>query len=485
MLSRKTTNTSTPNPAKPKRSRASAPKVRTGCITCKTRHLKCDEEKPTCLRCRNDGFTCDGYLQSVVVSSSSRKKSKTVYVPWLPTPTSFIDRGSQTERRFLHHVQQNTTSHLTFTSTRLDFWNRLILAPAQTSEAVRHALVALGAAHWLFLTRIPNASPTPEAQQLEHLILQQYNMAIQDLTARMGESATTDLHLTLACCLIFFCIESMMGRYTESIQHLRAGSRLLASPNGASPSRESTPTSFSSDDAICEMAQTFSTLGIHAALFLDEPVVDDLSLYSRFNGASELLEGPFESLADARRQISAIEVDFNHSLEGAGGNVDAPQMQPIHHRVHRWMSRFDQSRKVLGESVKSQAEQHEFLSLCLSRRLWQSVIRPHTRAPSPTRFADATEDDQAFTEVLDLAEMLAMRRKDNHPVFTLSADIVPALNFICDTTDNAQIQRRAIHLLRGMQRREGLWDSVEVAEYLEDSLSARKILRHGWDDGEC
>jgi hypothetical protein len=33
------------------RKRAAKPKVRTGCITCKVRRVKCDEMRPECLRC--------------------------------------------------------------------------------------------------------------------------------------------------------------------------------------------------------------------------------------------------------------------------------------------------------------------------------------------------------------------------------------------------------------------------------------------------
>ncbi|KAH8894157.1 hypothetical protein GQ53DRAFT_716766 [Thozetella sp. PMI_491] len=48
-------------PVFPKRTRASKPKVRTGCSTCKTRRVKCDEAKPICQRCKKAGITCDGY----------------------------------------------------------------------------------------------------------------------------------------------------------------------------------------------------------------------------------------------------------------------------------------------------------------------------------------------------------------------------------------------------------------------------------------
>lgn len=46
---------------KPKRTRKSHPKTRTGCLTCKIRRKKCGEEKPACLRCTSTGRKCDGY----------------------------------------------------------------------------------------------------------------------------------------------------------------------------------------------------------------------------------------------------------------------------------------------------------------------------------------------------------------------------------------------------------------------------------------
>lgn len=33
-------------------------RVRTGCLTCRERHLKCDEGLPTCLNCTKSGKIC-------------------------------------------------------------------------------------------------------------------------------------------------------------------------------------------------------------------------------------------------------------------------------------------------------------------------------------------------------------------------------------------------------------------------------------------
>jgi len=38
-----------------------SPKAKFGCLTCKVRRVKCDELKPTCLRCQKLGLKCGGY----------------------------------------------------------------------------------------------------------------------------------------------------------------------------------------------------------------------------------------------------------------------------------------------------------------------------------------------------------------------------------------------------------------------------------------
>ncbi|KAK6827655.1 C6 zinc finger domain-containing protein [Apiospora arundinis] len=51
-------------------SRIGYEKVRTGCLTCKKRKVKCDESKPTCLKCRKSGKECAGYITAPVGSIS-------------------------------------------------------------------------------------------------------------------------------------------------------------------------------------------------------------------------------------------------------------------------------------------------------------------------------------------------------------------------------------------------------------------------------
>lgn len=47
-----------------KRQRQWSSKKKSGCLTCRIRKIKCDEEKPNCRRCFSTGRQCDGYSSS-------------------------------------------------------------------------------------------------------------------------------------------------------------------------------------------------------------------------------------------------------------------------------------------------------------------------------------------------------------------------------------------------------------------------------------
>ncbi|KAK6227552.1 C6 zinc finger domain-containing protein [Colletotrichum tabaci] len=75
-----------------KRRRAGGPKARTGCATCKTRHVKCDERKPTCFRCEKVGVACEGYVERV----DRRRRRQTQNVVRRTTPLLIAPRSRST-----------------------------------------------------------------------------------------------------------------------------------------------------------------------------------------------------------------------------------------------------------------------------------------------------------------------------------------------------------------------------------------------------
>ena len=49
-------------------------KSRTGCITCKAKRLKCDENKPACEQCTRKGLVCEGYQRDYKWRSYEEQK---------------------------------------------------------------------------------------------------------------------------------------------------------------------------------------------------------------------------------------------------------------------------------------------------------------------------------------------------------------------------------------------------------------------------
>ncbi|KAH6900216.1 fungal-specific transcription factor domain-containing protein [Thelonectria olida] len=54
----------------------SKPRSRSGCHTCKAKHLKCDETKPECLVCIRKGWSCGGYQREFRWSYKHERKTK-------------------------------------------------------------------------------------------------------------------------------------------------------------------------------------------------------------------------------------------------------------------------------------------------------------------------------------------------------------------------------------------------------------------------
>ncbi|GKT71215.1 C6 zinc finger domain protein [Colletotrichum tofieldiae] len=83
--------------------------------------------------------------------------------------------------------------------------------------------------------------------------------------------------------------------------------------------------------------------------------------------------------------------------------------------------------------------------------------------------------------LVDMAEdIVSFREEQPRPKFALVADIVPSLAYVCAFCENVELERRIIDVLRNMKRREGMWDSQEMANLYELVLQAK--LGNQWKD---
>ncbi|KAM7202671.1 hypothetical protein V8F33_002597 [Rhypophila sp. PSN 637] len=155
------------DPAQPgaarKRTRASKPKVRTGCKTCKIRHLKCDEAKPACRQCSKVRMVCDGYDHHRSPSSGESTS---------PTPSLSPSRTkySTHDIPYLDFFRYQLIDDFAGSSCT-DFWSRVVLCEAMTSDSVRHITLAIAALSKAISESPSDIKPSPLSPWTEKSVI--------------------------------------------------------------------------------------------------------------------------------------------------------------------------------------------------------------------------------------------------------------------------------------------------------------------------
>ncbi|KAI4863359.1 hypothetical protein F4820DRAFT_377933 [Hypoxylon rubiginosum] len=185
-------------------------KVRTGCLTCKARKVKCDEVKPRCHRCISTGRTCGGYVTKPNPG-----------LLWHRPRQLFQSIDTASEGRALQFFCEETAQFLSG-ATDPYFWTHLVMQFSNFEPAVRHSVVAISSLYEQF-----QAGGKVSSVHLgeNSLALQHYNAAIREL------KTTENQPLVLLVCILFICIEFMLSNKTAAIQHCKHGIALLENAN--------------------------------------------------------------------------------------------------------------------------------------------------------------------------------------------------------------------------------------------------------------
>ncbi|OHW91162.1 C6 zinc finger domain-containing protein [Colletotrichum incanum] len=143
-----------------------------GCVTKRSRKVKCDEAKPACARCTGTGRKCEGY--AVVVPSNraiARARSRTTRLKdALAQARAGWEGGSEkvTLEYFARDVAPKLPQNL-----ENQFWTVAVPRMSKSEPAIRHAMAAIGS---LFPQRSSNnasegGNPQADAHYREALLL--------------------------------------------------------------------------------------------------------------------------------------------------------------------------------------------------------------------------------------------------------------------------------------------------------------------------
>ncbi|KAJ3460567.1 hypothetical protein MRS44_011434 [Fusarium solani] len=420
----------------PRRQRRFATKVRTGCITCRIRRIKCDEAKPYCHRCTSTGRKCDGYA---ILGPATRKPQSP---PAQPTP------GGNPEERQALYIFRTKVAMSIASSLDFGFWAHDLLQTAETYRTVQHAVVALATAYRSSIL-IEHGSRTQERQ----FILTQYNKSITSLQHCLSnqELLTRDQKvIILMVNLVFICICAVQGFQEEACVHLRNGLSLfhewqLGVSEGSTQASTPTPVKL--------LATLYTQLDTQARMIMESSYPHKMRLWPPH---SVVLDGWGSGhLATITKATSQLERLHNASIQlttppgpPEHENTCLHQHMPLYHHLQTWDLDFGPLLSQGGTAIKYL--QIRRLLTGANFELWRSNTSK-APGPSPTWASKILE---LVNEIMQDSRFLEAR-----VVFTPAGGLVEALYFVATRCHDTRVKRVAIEILERRPILEGLWNS--------------------------
>ncbi|EAW19357.1 Zn(II)2Cys6 transcription factor domain-containing protein [Aspergillus fischeri NRRL 181] len=479
--------------------RTGVSRSRNGCLTCKIRRVKCDEEKPTCRRCRSTGRKCDGYASP---SSSTRRQSTDLriiqYTSQVPEPMkmsmfpSFHQPLAGCDYRALEFFHFQTVS--CFGPKAGDF----LLRAAYHDAPVRVAATALGSLHRAFVR--DGDGPAVAQSGLTRYALQQYSSAIHLALNQIPVTEGQSTDSILIMCVLFFCFESLQGHFRNAVQHGIAGLRILRQReerflNEGIVAR--LPPSIvrlmfvTIENQMLEIDwQSYLPVSIQSTLLSpsklppvnldDTPTLEQLSdsfqfcynQYLKFLYLSQRLESA--ELVQILQQNQAYYAQMRQHMHAWSDKFDAflgAHVQTDQSEADRvTINHLKMWRKVMGIFLNMDASSSEgvldrFASefgaiLCLAEDLINSSsCTPASRSKPSVRVQPSRQQQKTLPTILPKPES-SSSSSSSSSFFVVSLGLVPLLWIIATSCRHSQIRHRAIDLMSRSRRREGVWDSV-------------------------
>ena len=491
------------------------------------RHVKCDEEKPSCLKCRSTGRTCDGYLVTDNWRFFRPKNSSTWAVVSPPLPASEIlhERvltdaynasllptppltppiasvmGTDQERQCFEYFRLQTGEQLGAVLMQ-EPTTTFVLQACHADPAIRSAVIAIGSMGQRLRVNnllIPNAE---EANAFQHFAQVQYYNSLKQLRAQMSSNPSRSVNLAITTCLLLTVFEFLRGNDVDLLIHLKSGLDILRHGNN---------NNVVSDPLRQELMRIFSVLDIQATIWLglptfQAPAIMPLSAFKLIvNEPNDGLQPPhddFLTLEDAsaslfwqitrtilfRRSLTATTT----SLEHISPTIFA-QGQNLMTQLKHWPSALEALLERLPEATPEMT--HRITIMRLNYILAGIALSACLQRPE-LHFRHQRYDTD-YRQIVELAKavvrpslppyhmkhIVALNHQDANPVtpFHFYTGVIHPLYVAAVNCRCLEVCREAISLLAEKPWREGAWDSASMARIAERKV--RQLQDEGFYDG--
>lgn len=299
--------------ARKRHGRIGSKKSRSGCVNCKSRHIKCDERRPACEKCMCSHRICVYPNDTIALyaSSDDRSSSSTSTGPH-PTlgcqlfQSPCLEHDSRTFHYFLSCAAPRIAGPLDE-----DFWCGKVLVIAHSEPVIRDGLLALSVLyeHPQFMKSFlitpsggdyttPQDHPNLTSRAGGHIDMQ-YARALRYYNRSMSmlrdeaTSGRTSPTIALLSCVIFIAVELIRDNVFAALALLNRGARLVRQlsicPSGTD------------EGLFTSIKLVMSRLGVLAAVYGH---TTPLELLRDTNRASPSCN--FADMADARAALTTL-----------------------------------------------------------------------------------------------------------------------------------------------------------------------------------
>ena len=384
-----------------------------------------------------------------------------------------------------------------------DFWETLVFQASAQEPAVRHAIVALSAAHRFDSNYGPWTVPATQGFDAEKFTLQQYNKAIHYLRSSPTTNNKNDLRVILITCLIFVTLEYLRGQYRSGSAHLRYGIQLLSELSTHVATIETRPTMSpnhsgpAEDFAHSTLVDSYARLTIQSAMFgivpsrmcvmtRDPPLNDPQYLFKSMIDARQTLD-------DLLNRIKCLK-ENHHNAKELGEPVDHAQEFSIQSKIKEhlllWRTAYDTKLACLNPDI----DRRDLVSSILLKIYHEMATIMAAVSLSDNEMAfDAYTDNfiaiiAGFFELWNtwsslnaqdqnIEELLKSPECGGHS-FTIESGYIPPVYYTALKCRIPRIRRQAVRTLRSVPHREGVWDGPMLADVLEEVINIEEGDTH-------
>lgn len=427
-------------------------------MTCKLRHVRCDEQTPRCSQCQKSSRQCE-YSADPARPGPSQLK----IVLWQPDDLanerpSLYPGQTNDESRALNFFRTNVAAGLggLFDAS---FWSRHVLLMAQHEPSVRHAVVALASLSEM----VPNKALDPGSAPIypETFAIRQQTKAISELRAKMEDGSNPSPAVVLTTCALFTGIEMIQNHHDSALRHMSSGTFVFLDWYMKRRGQDQSPC-----DLTNQLRQVFGRLMLQLILFVDTRPGESQFLSPSLTPTLPSIPVAFKSVDEARDCLNSCLCSIYHSEVSAHlPNVDVPEVrrspllpaQSIGAPIRQWKLAF--ASFLSNEEARLSAKEIRAAAILELHQVAGSVAASAGPYTHEIVF-DSFEDE--FRQILALASRVlhdtdepAEHAQPLCPSFDMG--VIPPLYYAASRCRHPDIRRQALDLLRKGPAQEGIW----------------------------